>query len=100
LRAHQRDDPPADRVRNDTPLTEHKRFGEANVSIHKAILQAARERDVERVRALMVEHMTDAPKHVKRMKGKLRGRLILDSEIRRRAASPVASADAAGSDDD
>ena len=49
--------------RNDTPLVEHKRFGEANVSIHKAILQAARERDAERVRALMVEHMTEAPKH-------------------------------------
>ena len=34
--------------RNDTPLVEHKRFGEANVSIHKAILQAARERDAAR----------------------------------------------------
>ena len=58
--------------RNDTPLVEHKRFGEANVSIHKAILQAARERDAERVRALMVEHMTEAPKHVKRMKAAAR----------------------------
>ncbi|MPV55143.1 FadR family transcriptional regulator [Burkholderia sp. HI2761] len=85
--------------RNDTPLVEHKRFGEANVSIHKAILQAARERDAERVRALMVEHMTEAPKHVKRMKGKLRGRLILDSEIRRRAAAaPVAGSDASATD--
>ncbi len=32
----------------------------------------------------MIEHMTEAPTHVKRMKGKLRGRLILDSEIRKR----------------
>ena len=72
--------------RNDTPLVEHKRFGEANVSIHKAILQA-RASATPSVRALMVEHMTEAPKHVKRMKGKLRGRLILDSEIRRRAAA-------------
>jgi DNA-binding FadR family transcriptional regulator len=70
--------------RNDTPLTEHRRFGSANVKIHREILKAARERDAERVRALMVEHMTEAPKYVKRMKGKLRGRLILDSEIRRR----------------
>ena len=73
--------------RNDTPLTEHRRFGSANVKIHREILKAARERDAERVRALMVEHMTEAPKYVKRMKGKLRGRLILDSEIRRRPRS-------------
>lgn len=70
--------------RNDTPIVEHKRFGEANVTIHRAIAHAARERDIEKVRALMIEHMTEAPKHVKRMKGKLRGRLILDSEIRKR----------------
>jgi DNA-binding FadR family transcriptional regulator len=70
--------------RNDTPQAEHERFGQANVKIHKAITKAARERDVEKVRELMVIHMTEAPRYVKRMKGKLRGRLILDSEIRRR----------------
>ena len=86
--------------RNDTPLAEHKRFGDANVKIHRAILQAARERDVERVRALMVEHMTEAPKHVKRMKGKLRGRLILDSEIRKRPRSGAAPMDAESGNDD
>lgn len=73
--------------RNDTPLAEHRRFGSANVKIHREILKAARERNAERVRALMVEHMTEAPKYVKRMKGKLRGRLILDSEIRKRPRS-------------
>jgi len=80
--------------RNDTPVAEHRRFGTANAKIHCEIVQAARERDVERVRALMVEHMTEAPKHVKRMKGKLRGRLILDSEIRKRvrAISPAITA--------
>jgi DNA-binding FadR family transcriptional regulator len=71
--------------RNDTPKIEHERFGAANVKIHKEITQAARERDVEKVRELMVIHMTEAPAHVKRMKGKLRGRLILDAEIRKRA---------------
>jgi hypothetical protein len=47
------------------------------------------------LRALMVEHMTEAPKHVKRMKGKLRGRLILDSEIRKRVRmiTGISSAD-------
>jgi GntR family transcriptional regulator, transcriptional repressor for pyruvate dehydrogenase complex len=45
---------------------------------------------------LMVIHMTEAPRYVKRMKGKLRGRLILDSEIRRRVrARSVAPSDEA-----
>ncbi|SAL28292.1 FadR/GntR family transcriptional regulator [Caballeronia telluris] len=70
--------------RNDTPQAEHERFGQANVRIHKAIVKAARDRDAQKVRELMVVHMTEAPRYVKRMKGKLRGRLILDSEIRRR----------------
>lgn len=39
--------------RNDTPQAEHKRFGQANVKIHKAITKAARERDAEKVRELM-----------------------------------------------
>ncbi|WP_028221808.1 FadR/GntR family transcriptional regulator [Paraburkholderia oxyphila] len=77
--------------RNDTPLADQRRFGAANAKIHREILQAARERDAARVRVLMVEHMTEAPKHVKRMKGKLRGRLILDSEIRKRARTMVAA---------
>jgi GntR family transcriptional repressor for pyruvate dehydrogenase complex len=71
--------------RNDTPPAELERFGQANVKIHKAISKAARERDAEKVRELMVIHMTEAPRYVKRMKGKLRGRLILDAEIRKRA---------------
>jgi hypothetical protein len=45
----------------------------------------------------MVIHMTEAPRYVKRMKGKLRGRLILDSEIRRRVrARSVAPSDGDG----
>jgi GntR family transcriptional regulator, transcriptional repressor for pyruvate dehydrogenase complex len=83
--------------RNDTPESEHQRFGEANVKIHKAITKAARARDVEKVRELMVTHMTEAPRYVKRMKGKLRGRLILDSEIRKklrtRSVAPVVGAE-------
>jgi DNA-binding FadR family transcriptional regulator len=77
--------------RNDTPQAEHERFGQANVRIHKAIVKAARERDAQKVRELMVVHMTEAPRYVKRMKGKLRGRLILDSEIRRRMKVEPAS---------
>lgn len=62
------------------------------MTIHKAITKAARARDVEKVRDLMMIHMTEAPRYVKQMKGKLRGRLILDSEIRKRARAASAQA--------
>ena len=65
---------------NRTPKTEHRRFGEENANYHREIVQAARARDVERVRALMLEHMQDATHAVKRMKGRIQGRLILDAD--------------------
>ncbi len=61
-----------------------KNFGVANTRFHEQILAAARARDAEQVRALMSEHMLDATRSVQRMKGKLKGRLILDSEMSRR----------------
>ncbi len=72
---------------NEMPLAEQQRFGSANTGFHRQILAAARARDVEKVRALMSEHMQDAMRSVKRMHGKLEGRLILDSEMSRRNAT-------------
>ncbi|MDR0201731.1 MAG: FadR family transcriptional regulator [Delftia acidovorans] len=79
---------------NRTPQAEHRRFGEANAQFHRSIVQAARERDAARVRALMQEHMRDAASSVKRMKGRIQGRLILDADSLRsprpqRAVQPV-----------
>lgn len=68
---------------NRTPKAEHHRFGAANAQIHREIVQAARERDAEKVRALMATHMQDAASSVKRMKGRIQGRLILDAETLR-----------------
>ncbi len=65
---------------NRTPQTEHRRFGEENANYHRDIVAAARARDAEQVRALMVKHMQDATRSVKRMKGKIQGRLILDAD--------------------
>lgn len=77
---------------NRTPQTEHRRFGEANAQIHREIVQAARARDAEAVRVLMRQHMQDAASSVKRMKGRIQGRLILDADtLRRPRAAPVAS---------
>ena len=65
---------------NRTPKKEHRRFGEENANYHREILQAARERNAERVRELMLKHMQDATHAVNRMKGRIQGRLILDAD--------------------
>jgi GntR family transcriptional regulator, transcriptional repressor for pyruvate dehydrogenase complex len=75
--------------RNDTPRRELERFGQANVKIHKAITAAARMGNGGRVRELMALHMKEATGYVKRMNGKLQGRLILDSDIRKRVRTRV-----------
>ena len=66
---------------NETPRREHEKFGTANVNIHRQITDAARAGDAQRVRELMQFHMQEARTYIKRMNGKLRGRLILDSDI-------------------
>jgi GntR family transcriptional regulator, transcriptional repressor for pyruvate dehydrogenase complex len=74
---------------NHTPPIEDRRFGEANAKIHRKITMAAREQNVDKVRELMVQHMTEATHHVKRMKGRLQGRLILDADSLRRPRPSV-----------
>lgn len=68
---------------NRTPMTEHRRFGEANADFHRQITQAARARNADAVRKLMQRHMQDAAGNVKRMKGRIQGRLLLDAETLR-----------------
>lgn len=86
---------------NKMKLREQQKFGATNVDFHRQLLTAARARDVEGVRELMSEHMRDAQRSVKRLQGRLHGRLILDSEMSRRGAAAraerltAASADAA-----
>lgn len=72
---------------NDTPTRTQRRFGQANVRVHQDIVEAARAGDAEQVRRLMAEHMVEASGFVKKLNGKLRGRLILDSEMTRRNAA-------------
>lgn len=68
---------------NDSSLRTQRKFGNANVKVHKDITQAARERNPEQVRTLMSEHMQEASGFVKQLNGKLHGRLLLDSELSR-----------------
>lgn len=74
---------------NQTPAAEHRRFGAANANFHRSIVQAARARDVEKTRSLMTLHMADAARSVKRIKGRIQGRLILDADSLR-AQRPMA----------
>ena len=81
---------------NRTPQAEHRRFGEANAQFHREIVQAARARDAALVRDLMARHMLDAASSVKRMKGRIQGRLILDADTLRRPRTTPAKTARAG----
>jgi GntR family transcriptional regulator, transcriptional repressor for pyruvate dehydrogenase complex len=59
----------------------YRRFGEANVAAHRAILAAAKKGQKEKVRSLMRAHIEEAFEHVKKLDGTVRPRLILESEI-------------------
>jgi len=72
---------------NQMPMHEQQHFGASNVDYHRRLLAAARARDAETVRTLMREHMQDAQASVQRLHGRLHGRLILDSEMSRRAVA-------------
>ncbi|MBP0625520.1 FCD domain-containing protein, partial [Cupriavidus consociatus] len=78
---------------NDTPACEHEKFGAANVKFHKRIVEAARQRDAEAVRALMSAHMEECTHYVTRMNGRVHGRLVLDSEMPRRGRTLPADDD-------
>lgn len=65
------------------PMHPHNNeLGRTNVLAHHAILAAARKRDAEKVRRLMLAHIEEAESHVRRMHGTMSSRLVLDSEMR------------------
>jgi GntR family transcriptional regulator, transcriptional repressor for pyruvate dehydrogenase complex len=65
------------------PLHPHNtELGRTNVLAHQELLAAARKRDVEKVRRLMLAHIEEAETHVLRMHGTMSSRLVLDSEMR------------------
>src|SRR5215471_14708417 len=61
----------------------HK-LGETNVAAHRRLLAAARRRDANRVRKLMIEHIDEAERHVLGVAAAVRRRFVLDSELRAR----------------
>jgi DNA-binding FadR family transcriptional regulator len=59
-----------------------QKLGDTNVAAHSRLLAAARHRDVARVRKLMVEHIDEAERHVRRLDAAVRQRFVLDSDLR------------------
>jgi GntR family transcriptional repressor for pyruvate dehydrogenase complex len=60
---------------------QYRRFGEANVAAHRAILDAARRRQPAKVRTLMRDHLEDAWAHVRKLEATIQPRLMLESEL-------------------
>jgi GntR family transcriptional regulator, transcriptional repressor for pyruvate dehydrogenase complex len=59
-----------------------QKLGDTNVAAHVRLLAAARRRDVERVRKLMIEHIDEAERHVRKLDAAVRQRFVLDSDLR------------------
>jgi DNA-binding FadR family transcriptional regulator len=61
---------------------EYRRFGDANVAAHRAIVAAIRKKDADAVRQLMLEHIVEAERYVRRLNADVSRRLVLDSDLR------------------
>jgi GntR family transcriptional regulator, transcriptional repressor for pyruvate dehydrogenase complex len=59
----------------------YQRFGQANVAAHRAILDAARRRQSDKVRTVMRRHIEEAYEHVRKLKATVDPRLVVGSEI-------------------
>ncbi|HKU97914.1 MAG TPA: FCD domain-containing protein [Vineibacter sp.] len=66
-----------------SPMHAHyHELGRTNVAAHRALVNAARKRDAEKVRKLMLAHIVEAESHVRKLQGAVSSRLVLDSEMR------------------
>jgi GntR family transcriptional regulator, transcriptional repressor for pyruvate dehydrogenase complex len=66
----------------DPSHTAAHKLGATNVAAHRRLLLAARRRDADRVRRLMVEHVDEAERHVQKLAAAVRQRFVLDSQQR------------------
>src|SRR5471030_36666 len=59
----------------------YKRLGETNVAAHRRLLAAARRRDANKVRKLMVEHIDEARGFVAELDAAVRQRFVTDQDL-------------------
>lgn len=64
-----------------TTHQQYQRFGAANVSAHRSIIDAIRSNDADKVRRVMLEHILEAEGHVKKLQGVVKQKLLLNSEV-------------------
>jgi len=68
-------------VAGNVTQADYQAFGRRTVVAHRAILDAARRRDVEAVQQLMAAHMEEAEAQLRKVHAALRQKLVLDSEL-------------------
>lgn len=68
-------------VFGDVSSKQQQQFGQSNVDAHRKILKAARARDADLVRKLMHDHIVEAGSFVKKLRGEVQRRLVLDAEL-------------------
>ena len=61
-------------------IPERKQFDEANHRYHRDLIEAYRAEDVERVRALMTEHMQDAERHMTALEAEMAAQMLITPE--------------------
>jgi len=60
---------------------EYQAFGRTTVAAHRAILDAARQRDARAVERLMALHLDEAEAQLRKVRAALQQKLVLDSEL-------------------
>jgi GntR family transcriptional repressor for pyruvate dehydrogenase complex len=64
----------------------YRRLGDANVAAHRRLLDAARRRDTDEVRRLMVEHIDEAGGLAAELDAAVRQRFVSDADLQARIA--------------
>jgi GntR family transcriptional regulator, transcriptional repressor for pyruvate dehydrogenase complex len=60
----------------------YRKLGATNVAAHRRLLAAARRGDAARTRKLMIEHIDEAERHLRRLDAEVRRRFVTDSDLR------------------
>jgi GntR family transcriptional repressor for pyruvate dehydrogenase complex len=66
----------------------YQRLGDTNVAAHRRLLAAARRRDANKVRKMMIEHIDEAGRIVAELDAAVRQRFVTDADLQARITPP------------
>jgi GntR family transcriptional repressor for pyruvate dehydrogenase complex len=66
----------------------YQRLGDTNVAAHRHLLTAARRRDANKVRKMMIEHIDEAGRIVEELDAAVRQRFVTDADLQVRITPP------------